>query len=231
MPQPPSRRLSLHGATPTISLHWLRASDGPFPPQYNSTTAGLLAAIQDRDAWPDRSYYKYKSIFLYAPLSSVGINLILDYFASGGIFEFQSLGGKMKAFSNSAVNLRNTSQVLIFKAVDPSGQDNETRALAMLHRTTALVEHLSLLIGQSKYKTYINFLDTDVPLFCPSWEQAYYGSSALTLACIKQKWDPSVAFQNPLQYGSLVPLSPATGFFLTTRQCSYIINQTLAGST
>jgi hypothetical protein len=202
----------------------------PIPPQYNSTTAGLLAAIQDRDAWPDRSYYKYKTILLYTPLSSAGVNLILNYFATGGIFEFQSLGGKMKAFSNSAVNLRNTSQVLIFKAVDPSGQDNKTEALAMLHKTTALVERLSLLIGPSKYKTYVNFLDTDVPLFSTSWEQAYYGSSALTLACIKQKWDPLVAFQNPLQYGSLVPLSPATGLVLTSRQCSYIINQTLAGS-
>ena len=199
----------------------------PIPPQYNDTTAGILAAIQDRDAWPDRSYYKYKTMLLSLPLPSVGVNLILDYFAEGGIFEYQSLGGKMKSFSNSAVNLRNASQVLIFKAIDPTGQDNETLALAMLHKTTALVEQLSILMGQNKYKAYVNFLDTDVPLFTPSWEQSYYGSTTLTLACIKQKFDPLGVYQNPLQYGSLVPLTPATRLALNPGQCNFLINQTL----
>lgn len=110
---------------------------------------------------------------------------------------------------SAATNLRVGKQVLILKATDPSGQDNETKALTMLHLTTRLIDDLATIIGRGKVQAYVNFLDTDLPGVCTSWEAAYYGASVSPLRCIKELRDPHIMFSNPLEYG-LIPVIPLT---------------------
>lgn len=97
---------------------------------------------------------------------------------SSTVWELQALGGAVKATPEDAAassNLRTSNAVLVMRA----NSKDEGVAVAALAQATKTIDALIKEADTTPsfmYRSYVNFLDTDVAAFAANWRRSYYGS-------------------------------------------------------
>ncbi|KIY94762.1 hypothetical protein MNEG_13200 [Monoraphidium neglectum] len=217
----------------TLAMIVKNVGGGMSPP----TKLSVLDAFRDIKTFTNyermhKSFYWFKSILLSdtAPLNAAGVDILLKWAASTGlksppntVFEIQSLGGAMKDVPREATSslLHDATHVLIMRIglQQNSGPVYETAMAQLNNASRAQADIVNTFPRKAAdFRSYVNFIDSDIALLSSDWEKAYYGASMQPLLCINEKFDPSFILDhavyplhNLLQDGPGVKASQCTG--------------------
>jgi len=134
--------------------------------------------------------FKSTSAFLYKPLSSSAIDVLVDYLdkalSENCLAQFNAYGGFISSISPKATAFyhRNVLASIQYQAYWTKDIDEESHTIWINKFRSAMMEFTK--------GAYINFIDENIPL------KDYYGGNYKLLKLIKKKYDPNNIFHFPM---------------------------------